>query len=291
VFFRGPGAAHVAVLTGLCALSLFAALGSTPLWEPDEPRFAAATRHMLRSGDYFDPMFNGRPRWEKPILLNWLQAAPLGLGLDDELPMRLPAATLGTVAVLCVYALGVFWWSRTAGLIGAALLATTFRFVTYARQGLTDIPAVAGIVATFLAFEIGSSVERAKRQHLAWWAGWTIVGLTALTKGPLALIAPTIWIAATWIRRRRDSLDRNCLGRRACGRRRRLVVHLHGRTSRQRVRSRERLRVPATILRRVVSRPGAWTALLPDHPARRNRAVDASDRGRDRRALLGLESS
>jgi 4-amino-4-deoxy-L-arabinose transferase-like glycosyltransferase len=193
---------HLAVLAGLCALTLFTALGSAPLWEPDEPRFAAATRHMLRSGDFLDPVFNGGPRWEKPILLYWLQAAPLAIGLDDELAMRLPAAVLGTAAVICVYALGVVWWARRAGLVAAALLATTFRFVTYARQGLTDIPALAGIVATFLAFELGSTPERTTRQRVAWWTGWTLVGLTALTKGPLALIAPTIWIAATWIRRR-----------------------------------------------------------------------------------------
>jgi 4-amino-4-deoxy-L-arabinose transferase-like glycosyltransferase len=193
---------HLAVLAGLCALTLFSGLGSTPLWEPDEPRFAAATRHMLRSGDFLDPVFNGRPRWEKPILLYWMQVAPLAIGLDEELAMRLPAAVLGTAAVVCVYALGVVWWSRRAGLVAAALLATTFRFVTYARQGLTDIPALAGIVATFLAFELGSTSERTTRQRVAWWAGWTLVGLTALTKGPLALIAPTIWITATWIRRR-----------------------------------------------------------------------------------------
>ncbi len=193
---------HLAVLLSLCALSLFAALGSTPLWEPDEPRFAAATRGMLRSGDYFDPVFNAHPRWEKPVLLYWLQAAPLRLGVDDELAMRLPSAALGALAVVGVYALGVFWWSRNAGLVAAALLATTFRFVTYGRQGLTDIPALAGIVATFLAFEIGSAPERSRRQRLAWWAGWIVVGLTALTKGPLAVIAPAIWIVATWIRRR-----------------------------------------------------------------------------------------
>lgn len=83
---------HLAVLAGLCALTLFTSLGSVPLWEPDEPRFAAATRQMLRSGDFLDPVFNGGPRWEKPILLYWLQAAPLASGLDEELAMRLPAA-------------------------------------------------------------------------------------------------------------------------------------------------------------------------------------------------------
>ena len=78
---------HLAVLAGLCALTLFTSLGSVPLWEPDEPRFAAATRQMLRSGDFLDPVFNGGPRWEKPILLYWLQAAPLAIGLDEELAM------------------------------------------------------------------------------------------------------------------------------------------------------------------------------------------------------------
>ena len=120
--------------------------------------------------------------------------------------MRLPSAVLGTVAVICVYALGVFWWSRNAGLIAAALLATTFRFVTYARQGLTDIPALAGIVATFLAFEISATSERPVHQRLAWWTAWAIVGLTALTKGPVAGIAPAIWIVATC--RTQDRRDR-----------------------------------------------------------------------------------
>ena len=184
MFFSGRRA-HLALLVGLCALSVFAALGSTPLWEPDEPRFAGATREMLRSGNYLDPVFNGQPRWEKPILLYWLQAAPLAMGFGEELSMRLPAAMLGTAAVICVYALGVFWWSPGAGLIAAALLATTFRFVTYARQGLTDVPAVAGIVATVLAFELGSSRDSSRRARASWWTGWVIVGLTALAKARL----------------------------------------------------------------------------------------------------------
>src|SRR4029453_10651741 len=89
-----------------------------------------------------------------------------------------------------------------AGFVGAALLATTFRFVTYARQGLTDGPAVGGIVATFLAFEIATAPDASRLQRWAWWAGWFVVGLTALTKGPPALIAPAIWIAVTWLNRR-----------------------------------------------------------------------------------------
>ena len=64
------------------------------------------------------------------------------------------------------------------------------------------MPRSRAIVATFLAFEIGSSPERGDASTVAWWTGWILVGLTALTKGPLAVIPPIIWIAATWIRRR-----------------------------------------------------------------------------------------
>jgi 4-amino-4-deoxy-L-arabinose transferase-like glycosyltransferase len=193
---------HLSALLLVCALALFTGLGSAPLWEPDEPRFAAATREMLRSRDYLNPSFNGQPRWEKPIFVYWLQAASMRLGGSDELAARMPAAIAGTAAVVGVYFLALLWWSPQAGLIAAAGLATTFRFATYARQGLTDVPAVALIVLTFLAFEYATDRVRPYCRRWAWYAGWVLVGLTALTKGPLALIAPATWIAATWLRHR-----------------------------------------------------------------------------------------
>ena len=57
----------------MCALTLFAGLGRAALWEPDEARYAEATRQMLARGDFLTPWYNGEPRFEKPILFYWMQ--------------------------------------------------------------------------------------------------------------------------------------------------------------------------------------------------------------------------
>ena len=48
--------------------TLFAGLGQASLWETDEPLYVEASRQMLNSGDFLTPVFNGEPRFEKPIL-------------------------------------------------------------------------------------------------------------------------------------------------------------------------------------------------------------------------------
>ena len=50
-------------------------LGAAPLFDVDEGAFAEATREMVASGDYGFPTLDGAPRFDKPILIYWLQAA------------------------------------------------------------------------------------------------------------------------------------------------------------------------------------------------------------------------
>ena len=123
------------LLVGVCAITLFAGLGSTALWEPDEPRFAEATRQMLLRHDYVTPWFNDRPRFEKPILLYWLQLPFFALFGATEAAARTPAALAGLVAVLATFGIARQMVSARAGVLAGAALATTLRFVLYSRQG------------------------------------------------------------------------------------------------------------------------------------------------------------
>jgi 4-amino-4-deoxy-L-arabinose transferase-like glycosyltransferase len=66
-----PLTIEVVLVACLALASLLPGLGQTYLWDPDEPRFAAATREMMTSGNYLVPVFNGAARWEKPILFYW----------------------------------------------------------------------------------------------------------------------------------------------------------------------------------------------------------------------------
>ena len=50
-------------------------LGSAPLVNPDEGRYAEVPREMLASGDWVTPRLNGVPYFEKPPLVYWAVAA------------------------------------------------------------------------------------------------------------------------------------------------------------------------------------------------------------------------
>jgi 4-amino-4-deoxy-L-arabinose transferase-like glycosyltransferase len=175
----------------VCALSLFAGLGSTALWEPDEPRFAEATRQMLERGDFLTPWFNDHPRFEKPVLIYWLQLPFFALQGGTEAAARAPSAICGLLAVLAVFGLGRDLVSVRAGVLSAVMLATTFRFVLYARQGLTDVPVTAAVGCALWAM---SRAVNGSSRALALVA-WVLVGVGVLLKGPVGLLAPLIWTA------------------------------------------------------------------------------------------------
>jgi 4-amino-4-deoxy-L-arabinose transferase-like glycosyltransferase len=182
---RRFGRWHLAAILVVGGLALIAGLGNATFWEPDEPRFAEATRQMFYRHDFFTPYLNGVPRFEKPILLYWLQALSFGLFGDTELSARVPSALAGIGIVLLLYLLSATVASPRAGLMAALVMATMFRFVTFARMGLTDVPAVFFIVGALYGF------VRASRPALLW--AWACVGLGLLTKGPVGFLPLAIW--------------------------------------------------------------------------------------------------
>jgi 4-amino-4-deoxy-L-arabinose transferase-like glycosyltransferase len=182
----------VAVVLAAAMLSIGAGLGAATLWEPDEPRFSEATRQMFARGDFLTPYFNGAPRFEKPILLYWLQAAAFAAVGPNELASRIPSALSGIGCVLLLYLIGARLASTQAAMVAAVALATMFRFVALSRQGLTDIPVVFFIVAALYGF-VRATEPRPLRG--AAWLGWIAVGLGLLTKGPVGLLPLPIWAA------------------------------------------------------------------------------------------------
>jgi 4-amino-4-deoxy-L-arabinose transferase-like glycosyltransferase len=174
----------------VCVLALFVGLGRPCLWEPDEPRFAEATRQMVDRGDVLTPWFNGQPRFEKPILLYWLQLPFVAVLGPTETAARLPAALAGLGCVVLTYLIGSTLLGPTAAWVGALTLATLFRFATYARQGLTDVPALFFELLAIHGF-LRSRADGAPRA--AWVVAWAATGLAAATKGPVAVIPVAIW--------------------------------------------------------------------------------------------------
>jgi 4-amino-4-deoxy-L-arabinose transferase-like glycosyltransferase len=187
-----------ALLIAIGALALFAGLGSVPLWEPDEARFAEATRQMLASGDWLTPWYHGQPRFEKPILIYWLQLPFHALLGPTELATRLPIALSAAGCLLVTYLIGVRLIGRQAAWLGTMALATSFRFFTHARIGLTDMPALFFQVLAVYGF-LRNHQEVSTRGP--WITAWVATGLAALTRGPVAVIPAVVWITSLVLRR------------------------------------------------------------------------------------------
>ena len=144
---------------------------------------------MFERHDFLTPWSNDRPSFEKPVRT------------------RIPSAIAGLITLFLIYRIGADLVSREAGLIAAVALATTFRFVLYARQGLTDVPVTMFVTLSiwgFLrAFTAGDGESR--RYGLAAWAA---TGCAALTKGPVAVIGPLAWVLFALLTDRRAALRR-----------------------------------------------------------------------------------
>lgn len=179
----GAAVVFLVVLTiGHAGSGLFALL------DVDEPRFAAASRTMLRTGDWVVPWFNGVERFDKPILIYWLQAAAMALFGATEAAARLPSALGVALAAVATVGLG-----RLLGLgLLPALLAGFVVGSAPLAQGLAH-----GATADALLYGLVTAVAwvqvwrwRRPGGRVSWWLLWTGVAAAFLTKGPPALVGP-----------------------------------------------------------------------------------------------------
>jgi len=182
-----------ALLAGAVLLGLFFRLGAIPLFDVDEGAFGEATREMLERGDFVSTWLNGQPRYDKPILIYWLQAASvLALGLD-EFALRLPSALAASawIGAIFVFARQFLDTDKPRTAYAAAFLAASTAGVNVIGRGaIAD--ALLNLFLALSMFDIyrhaadprpGGNPRFRRRAYL-----W--IGLGLLTKGPVALLVP-----------------------------------------------------------------------------------------------------
>jgi 4-amino-4-deoxy-L-arabinose transferase-like glycosyltransferase len=181
---------------------LFFRLGTVPLFDVDEGAFSEATREMLARGDYVSTWLDGQARFDKPILIYWLQAASITLFGTGEFAFRLPSALAATA---WIGAIAVFGRERFDGAAGpdsaqgggqvsgrgsghaaAFIAATTAGFTVIGRGAIAD--ALLNLFLALAMFDImryaADGQPRQRRRVFLW------MGLGLLTKGPVALLVP-----------------------------------------------------------------------------------------------------
>lgn len=200
------------MLLAAVLLGIWSQLGSIPLFDLDEGAFSEATREMIASGNYVSPTLNGEPRYDKPILIYWLQASSVSAFGFNEFALRLPSALCATLWVLVILRFGRRYLPDATAVLLAALavpLTLMASIISHAAiaDALLDVLLAMSMLDLYRVLDGPSPWVR--RRVFVW------IGLGLLAKGPIALILPVaislpwaIWQKrlATWLRAAFDPL-------------------------------------------------------------------------------------
>ena len=185
-----PIRARVILLIILVAASIpyVVGLGTSTLWDANESFYAETARNMVESGDYINPSFNARPRFNKPVLPYWIVAASYNIFGVSELSERLPIALGGLVLVATAFGLGKLLGSVNAGLLAAIVLATAPRFLMFSRRIIIDVHLAMFAGLTLLCFALAEAHPHRRKLYLVMM--YLAAAFGVLTKGPVAVVLP-----------------------------------------------------------------------------------------------------
>jgi len=172
------------VLVSLLSLLLF--LGSRGLSEPDEGRFAEASREMSLQSNWLVPHLAGVPHLQKPPLIFWITALSIKVFGVNEWAARLPSAVaaFGTM-LLTMHLAGLLFGASVEWKAGLILLSSGLFFMM-ARIITTDMMLTFWITCAVVSF-----VHYTKRNSItALMVFYLSLGLGFLTKGPMAYLVP-----------------------------------------------------------------------------------------------------
>ncbi len=175
-------------LLPLVILAFFWQLGTPALFDLDEGAFSAATWEMLQRGDYITTFLNGQPRFDKPILIYWLQAISVHTFGLQEWSLRLPSALAASTWVITTYYFVKARFSARSAMLAAVMLATSAMTVLIGRAATAD--ALLNLCITLSLFDLWRYWEKPSRLVLFRLFFW--LGCGFLTKGPIAVAIPLL---------------------------------------------------------------------------------------------------
>ncbi|MDB6137941.1 MAG: glycosyltransferase family 39 protein [Verrucomicrobiaceae bacterium] len=218
------------VLLALTALLYLPGLGTLPLMDRDEPRFAHATVEMMGRDAWVVPYFNSDPeisdatrieqmrhgkgamevgyRFDKPPLTYWWMRLHYALFGINEFAARLHSVLATWLVALVTFGIASRLAGGRAGLMAGIAWLTTLQVIVHGRLCVADMPMVLFVgLACWALMEClglmnGKGVAddtsegglRTVPGAFSFWH-WTLylsLGLGFLAKGPIALLVPSL---------------------------------------------------------------------------------------------------
>ena len=167
----------------------------------DEAIHAQVAKQMVQGGDWVTPYWGEEYWFRKPLLSIWTRALLFQLFAVNEFWARAGSALCGIGLVILTYLIGKRVHGKTAGLLSALVLLSSYPFVLQARFATTDIMLALFMFAALYAYLIvlgdNARGDNARGGNArAWYGFWTACALAVLTKGAAGLLAPFAILAS-----------------------------------------------------------------------------------------------
>jgi 4-amino-4-deoxy-L-arabinose transferase-like glycosyltransferase len=181
-------------LLSLSAFFFFLGLGRFPLLEPDEGRNAEVAREMLALHDFITPHFNHLVYLDKPALYFWMVAGSFKLFGLNEWAARFPSALMALGTVLLAWLMGRRMLGSRAAFLGACVVASSPLVIAFSRHVIFDITLT--FLVTLSMFFFWCADDEASRRQGFDYLAFAVMGLAAITKGPVGFLLPLLSILA-----------------------------------------------------------------------------------------------
>ena len=172
----------------IVVFSLFAGIGSVPLFDEDEGAYSEVTREMLASGDYITPRLNGETFFHKPPMIYWAQAASVRLFGLNEFALRLPCALASTGWALMLFGFARRYYSARIAWYAVFFMVTSLQTSIVAKAALAD--AFLNLFLTLAMFSIFAYYRDQRRRYV--YMAFIAMSLGFLAKGPIAVLIPFV---------------------------------------------------------------------------------------------------
>lgn len=174
---------------------VFWRLGYTTFLDPDEAHYAQLTREMLHSSSWLVPLLDGHPYIDKPVLFHWLQGLSMMALGETELAGRLPSAIAAIALFAGIRRIGAALFDRQVGEWGAIMFATIPATFALSSIGLFDMVFTAFLFGSLGCLLVAAREQRPRLEQ----AGYGLLALAVMTKGPVALLLMGLFFSAAWL--------------------------------------------------------------------------------------------
>ena len=175
------------ILFFLLLIISFIKINYGTLFDVDEAIFAQTSKEMLETGDWITPHYNGKPRYDKPILIYWLIATNYKIFGINEFSVRLPSALAGALLCLVLYTFLKYLKNEIQALYAVISFAFTLYYFVYSYAGVTDMVLILFITLSLFSFYL--TLEKNKKFL---YGAYAFSAFAFLTKGLIGILFPFV---------------------------------------------------------------------------------------------------